>query len=99
MLDLSLTGMKIRLSTECHFAKDLRHGSGAELRWEGMETFGEFIWIVPLIQNYNAGIKFYEPLDPAILYATRDLHDRFWKDGGFKAANRQLARRWVNGLC
>ncbi len=99
MLDLSLTGMKIRFSRECHFGGDLRHGSGAELGWNGMEAFGELVWIVPLKSSYNAGIRFDEPLKPAILYATRNLHDEFWHAGGFKTAERQVARRWVEGLC
>ncbi|MGB7409170.1 MAG: PilZ domain-containing protein [Pontixanthobacter sp.] len=98
MLDLSLTGMKLRFARDCYFAEELRYGSGAELIWNDFTEYGEFIWIAPLDDSYNAGIQFFEPIERQVIFATRDLHDDFWAKGGFKTAERQVARRWVQGM-
>ncbi len=98
MRDLSLTGMRIVFSRECHFASDLRFGSGAQLSWDRFDEYGEFIWIVPLTHAYSAGIRFYDSIEPQTIFGTRDLHDSFWMRGRDAPPEYHMTRRWVEQL-
>ncbi|MGB3739303.1 MAG: PilZ domain-containing protein [Pontixanthobacter sp.] len=97
--DLSLTGMRIRFSRDCHFARDLRFGSGAQLTWDRFDEYGEFMWISRLPNVFSAGIRFYDPIDPQVIFATRDLHDDFWAKNVRKSPESEVTRNWVASMC
>ena len=83
LLDLSLTGARIRASAE------LRTGQQAVLCWANFEAFGTVVWVARGL----AGVAFDEPLDPGTLYATRDL-DQLPND---RELERNMMREWVDG--
>jgi hypothetical protein len=86
LLDLSLTGARIRSSSE------VRVGQQAVLSWAHYEAFGEIVWVA----HGLCGMVFEDPLDPAVLFATRDLDasERLPSD---RELERNLMREWVDG--
>lgn len=86
LLDLSLTGARIKARAE------LSAGQQAVLSWARFEAFGTLVWV----ENGMAGIVFDKPLEPVVLFATRDADDResLPSDGEL---DRGCAREWVDG--
>jgi hypothetical protein len=84
--DLSLTGARVLVS------QPLRTGAEAVLEWGRHEAFGEVIWQ----QGQACGIVFFDPIDKAVLLATREMDDaaRLPQD---RELVRQVARQWVEG--
>lgn len=62
LVDLSLTGARVRLSRKVPATGD------AMLQWDGHEAFGMIVWV----NDCECGVLFDEPLPEAILLGMRD---------------------------
>lgn len=86
LLDISLTGARIAVTDELAPGRDL------VLSWSSHEAFGQVVWA----NGATCGLRFYRPLAPAALIATRDVHDGRIPDPDGAIA-RRFARDWVEG--
>ena len=86
LLDLSLTGARIKA------APNLCPGREGVLSWSCHEAFGTIVWVA----HGLCGMEFDEPLDPAVLLATRDL-DATSRLPSDRDLERNLLREWVDG--
>lgn len=93
LLDLSLTGARLCLLSQYLVEDAPAGGADAVLDWESGEAFGSIIWS----EGEVFGLHFDEMLDPAVLIATRDLHDRLVSLGGMQFLDNQNAKKWVEG--
>ena len=71
LLDLSLTGGRIRLSNRHGIVETPSVGSALVLEWCGFDAFGDVAWV----DADTIGIVFDQIITPATLIATRDLED------------------------
>lgn len=97
MLDLSLTGSKLRLPGNSATVPSLKIGSNIEIEWGNKATMGSVAWLQKLGGNYDIGIEFFDPILARTLVYTRELNDRFWQQGGFRALQKANTREWANG--
>lgn len=98
LADLSLTGAKLQLPDKCHFAGELKEKADAQLQWFEFEAFGSLKWVKLDRSQCEVGMRFEEPIQPAILLGTRDIYDQFCKAGGYTALVQQAAHKWVQGI-
>ena len=86
LLDLSQTGARFRAG------KGMVAGQQAVLGWAGYEAFGILVWV----ENGFCGIAFDEPLEPDVVFATRD-RDTYERLPSDHELERRQAREWVDG--
>lgn len=94
MLDLSLTGARVRIVNRRGHDKAMAAGERAMVEWEGFEAFGTVRWE----RGDTLGLRFWDIITPATLVQTRDRQDAFMREGGTRTAERSQARAWVEGL-
>ena len=86
LLDLSLTGARIKAGA------GMVRGQQAILVWAGYEAFGALVWV----EDAQCGIAFDDPLEPEVLFATRDL-DTCQRLPSDLELERLRVREWVAG--
>lgn len=99
LLDLSLTGARLRMPHNCELSETLKSGDAAEIAWESYNGFGTVAWLSPTPEGIETGLRFDAIIQPHVLIATRDIQDAFAQKGGFRSIVTEQARQWVVGRC
>ena len=86
LLDLSYFGARMSA------AEPPCIGAEVVVEWGPYEGFGKVIWT----NQYMFGVGFYDPIEPNVLIATRDLDDREHMPSEAEQ-RRRAARAWVQG--
>lgn len=94
LIDISLTGAKLRFASDHRLVEGMRQGETVVLQWDRFEAMGQVIWI----DGDRFGIEFDELVRPAALIATRDRNDELQLEGGRLAESRILAQNWAKGV-
>jgi hypothetical protein len=92
-MDLSLNGAKVFINDRQGATDTMIAGQEAVLEWGDQEAFGEIIWTSGCL----LGLKFEDIVAPAVLIATRDMHDELARSGGLGQLDRDHVRAWVDG--
>lgn len=98
LLDLSLSGAHIRIDLASRTLNHLKIGGNVELEWGNKVGIGEIAWMQKVGHSFDLGLQFFDPLLPRTLTYTRELHDRFWRNGGFRSLTKAQANEWQNGI-
>ena len=67
-------------------------GTEVVLQWDRFEAFGVVVWSSP----NSSGIRFYDPIEPSVLIATRDLDEIDHIQSQYDIS-RRAAQAFVNG--
>ena len=86
LVDISLNGARIALT------RPIEEGLDVVLEWGPFEAFGKVLWR----HEDTCGVRFYDPISPEALIATRDIDDNRLLPGD-RELTREAAADWAQG--